>query len=258
MHRLVLAGLLVPAVAAAHVRITSPTPRSSDQLKERHCGATGSARAHVHTYKPGSPLHLVWDEYVVHPGWFRVAFQQSGDAFEVPPVSNGPTGAGVASNYPTEDLTGKTDPATGSLIIADRIPHGTSSLDVTLPDVECDTCTLQLIQMMTDKPPYSVAATSYDIYYACVDMVLSASATGEDDEGTSAGCTAGGGSAGLAALAGLGLLLRRRRGARAGRAGGSDRRASAGRVESPGAGRAISCRAARAAPPARRRSPGPA
>jgi len=126
-HRPAFAILLVPALAAAHVRITSPTPRSSDQLKKRHCGQTGSTRANVQIYRPGSPLHLVWDEYVIHPGWFRVSFQQNGDTFEIPPASNGPTGSGAASNYPTEDLTGKTDPGTGSLILADRIKHGTSA-----------------------------------------------------------------------------------------------------------------------------------
>jgi uncharacterized protein (TIGR03382 family) len=220
-----LAILLAPAAAAAHIRITSPTPRLSDQLKERHCGMAGSARANVQTYKPGSVLHLVWDEYVVHPGWFRVSFQQNGDTFEVPPASNGPSSSG-ASNYPTENLTGKTDPTTGSLIIADRIVHGTLSLDVTLPNVECNNCTLQLIQMMTDGSTYSIATTSNNIYFACVDLVLSASApipdaggggtgTGPDGgvgigTGTSGGCSASGGSSGLLVLAVFGLLRRRR------------------------------------------------
>jgi MYXO-CTERM domain-containing protein len=219
-----LAIVLAPAVAAAHVRITSPTPRSSDQLKERHCGMAGGTRANVQTYKPGSPLHLVWDEYIVHPGWFRVSFQQNGDTFEIPPVSTGPSSTGP-SNYPTENLTGKTDPATGSLIIADRITHGTLSLDITLPNVECSNCTLQLIQMMIDKPTYSIATTSDDIYFACVDLVLSAAApmpdagvngTGPDagDSGssgsTSGGCSASGGNDGILVLAALVLGWRRR------------------------------------------------
>jgi Synergist-CTERM protein sorting domain-containing protein len=209
-----LAIVLAPALAAAHVRITSPTPRSQDQLKQRHCGQTGSTRANIQMYKPGAPLHLVWDEYVVHPGWFRVSFQQNGDAFEIPPASNGVNGSGAVSNYPTEDLTGKTDSGTGSLIIADRIKHGTLSLDLTLPDVECDSCTLQLIQMMTDKPPYATDTTSDDIYFACVDLVLSASAPdhppGEDGTASSGGCSAAGGPSALLALAALGLVRRRR------------------------------------------------
>jgi uncharacterized protein (TIGR03382 family) len=218
MRRLVvaLAVLHAPAVASAHIRITSPTPRSADQLKQRHCGQTGGARANVQTYRPGAPLHLVWDEYVSHPGWFRISFQQNGDTFEIPPVSNGPVGSGAASNYPTENLTGKTDPATGSLIIADRIAHGTSSFDLTLPNVECSNCTLQLIQMMIDKPPYASDTTSDDIYFQCVDLVLSASApppdagTGDGTGGTSGGCSTSGGAPGLPLLAALGLVRRRR------------------------------------------------
>jgi uncharacterized protein (TIGR03382 family) len=220
--------VLAPAIASAHVRITSPTPRTTAQLKDRHCGLAGSTRANVQTYKPGATVHLVWDEYVAHPGWFRISFQQNGDVFEVPPPSNGPSSTG-ASNYPTENLTGKVDATTGSLIIADRIAHPALSMDVTLPNVECSNCTLQLTQMMIDKPPYSDDAASNDIYYACVDLVLTSSAPAPDagatapdggdvsgDAGTGGGhagggCSAshGGGSA-MLALAIVGLLRRRR------------------------------------------------
>jgi hypothetical protein len=41
---------------------------------------------------------------------------------------------------------------------------------VMLPDLECDNCTLQLIQVMYDKPPYEVGGN--DIYYQCADLVL--------------------------------------------------------------------------------------
>ncbi len=217
-----LGVLLAPAIAAAHIRITSPTPRSTTDLKERHCGMTGSARANVQTYRPGATLHLVWNEYIPHPGWFRISFQPSGDAFEIPPASSGKDGTGAAANYPTEDLTGKTDPATGSIILADRIQHPALSRDVQLPNMECNNCTLQLIQMMTDKPPYSTDTASNDIYFTCVDLVLSSTAplpgTGsgdaagaEDGDASSNGnCDAAGAgsSGGLLALAGL--VARRR------------------------------------------------
>jgi MYXO-CTERM domain-containing protein len=228
MRKLVALGVIcVPTIAAAHVRILSPTPRSSTNLKERHCGQTGSARANVSTLPPVSPLHLVWDEYINHPGWFRISFQQDGDTFEIPPASDGPTGSGAPSNYPTEDLTGMTDSGTGSLVIADRIVDGTLSLDFNLPNVECDNCTLQLIQLMTDKPPYTTDTASNDIYFACVDLVLTATApdaapaapdaapgqdAGNPAMGSSGGCSAsGGGPSGiLTALAMVGLLRRRR------------------------------------------------
>ncbi len=227
----IAAVLLAPGFVAAHVRITSPTQRS-DALKQRHCGATGSARANVQSMRPGSVMHLVWDEYIPHPGWYRISFQQNGDTFEIPPASNGPSATG-ASNFPTENLTGMRDSATGSLIIADRIQHPTLSMDVTLPNVECTNCSLQLIQMMTDRASYDadVNPASGAIYFACVDLVLSATAPdagppagpggGTPDAGAdggvvpggnvSGGCSATGGSPGILALAIAGLVLRRRR-----------------------------------------------
>lgn len=126
-----------------------------------------------------------------------------------------------------------TDPGgSGSVIIADRIPSGTTSRDITLPTTECTNCTLQLIQMMTDKPPYTTDALSNDIYFACVDLVISATAPivdagptpdggngGAADGGdvaneitSSCGCQGGGaGSAGLALAVAAALALPRRR-----------------------------------------------
>lgn len=214
-----LSVLLVPSIASAHIRITSPTPRSTTALKEKHCGQAGSKRANVQTMKPGATMHLVWDEYIAHPGWYRVAFQQNGDVFETPAASNGPSGSGGAANFPTENLTGRTDAATGSLILADRIQHPTVSLDVVLPNVECTSCTLQLIQVMTDSSSYDNGS----IYYACVDLVLSAGApeqppipTDPDPdpvpEADAGGCSAsGGGAAGGWAVALVGAVAWSRR-----------------------------------------------
>lgn len=225
---LVAALVLVPSVASAHISISSPRARTTEQ-KEQHCGQTTAtnARANVHTALSGSTLHLVWAETIQHPGYFRVSFNQNGDTFRIPAA-----GAGTGG-FPTEDLTGMMDPGTsGSLIIADRIPDGSLAFDVVLPDVECTNCTLQLIQLMTDKAPYTIAANSDDIYFQCVDLVLSRTApvvpdggttnpgtpdagTGEEPGVTSGGCSTGGNGAGGLALLGLGLAfgLRRRRAA---------------------------------------------
>ncbi|MBK9036914.1 MAG: hypothetical protein IPL61_37625 [Myxococcales bacterium] len=225
-------SLLVAGTAAAHVRIMSPTPRSSVDLKARHCGVTGSPRANVQTYRPGAVLHLVWNEYVPHPGWLRISFNANSDTFRIPPG----VAAGTPAGYPTENLTGMMDPGgSGSLIIEDRIPNGSATTrDITLPMTECTNCTLQLIQMMTDKPPYTIDELSNDIYFACVDLVISATDPlvdagpgdpdgganpGDPDGGTApaeltsgCGCQGSGGApAGLALVVGVGLMLPRRR-----------------------------------------------
>src|SRR5690606_41347459 len=52
------------------------------------------------------------------------------------------------------------------------------SLQLKLPDVECENCTLQIIQLMTEacKAPYEPSAEDADdIYYQCIDLRLQAS-----------------------------------------------------------------------------------
>ncbi len=221
-------SLFVASHVEAHVRITSPTPRTAVDLKDRHCGVTGSARANVQTYRPGAVVPLVLDEYIPHPGWMRVSWNPNGDTFRIPPGD----AAGVPAGYPTENLTGMPDPGgSGSIILADRIPTGTTTFNVTLPTTETTNGTIQVIQMMTDKAPYTIDVASNDIYFACVDVIISATApivdggpTGPDggasgnaDAGSgptevSGGCsTSSSGSAGLAVLLGLALVAPRRR-----------------------------------------------
>jgi hypothetical protein len=86
---------------------------------------------------------------------------------------------------------------------------------VTLPDLVCDNCTLQVIQVMYDKPPYTTPGN--DIYYQCADLVLRVGGAPPDagiepgaqsSTGCSVGVIDGGSSAGLNGL--LLLWLARR------------------------------------------------
>jgi hypothetical protein len=236
---LVLVGVMcVPAIAAAHIAMTYP-PRRTNEQKEEHCGLATAPRANVTTFLPGQTITVTWNEVIGHPGWYRISFQPDGDIFEIPPASDGPYGDGTpGGNFPTENLTGMTDPATGSMILLDRIAdnpgNGPYSQDITLPDIECTNCTLQLIQVMTSAHgPYNEPGGN-DIYFQCADMILSATlpdaapsqpdaAPGTPDggvgqdagnpaSGNGGGCcsVAGGPSGILTALAMVGLLRRRR------------------------------------------------
>lgn len=236
---LVVGALLVPSLASAHIHLTFPTSRTAlatgDQ-KEQHCGTVGYNRAadpsKISTFLPGQTITVTWDETIQHPGWFRIAFQPNGEVFGIPPASNGPTGGGAASNFPTANQEG-VDPANSSIVLADRIPDGTTSMSITLPNMECSNCTLQFIQVMTDKAPYTVDTLSDDIYFNCADLVLAANApdagpgatvdagvTGDAPAGgggtdaVEGGCAVRGGSSGGGAGVALGLALvgvRRRR-----------------------------------------------
>lgn len=213
---LIASSLLAPSIAFAHIAMKTPTPRT-DAQKDLHCGLTGSARANVTTLLPGATITVTWLETINHPGWYRISFQPDGAIFGIPPPSV------AAPNFPDVDQTGMTLPD-GSIVLADRIADGTLSSTITLPNMECANCTLQLIQLMTDKPPYTVPpAASDDIYFQCADITLSNSApppmndAGIGDGPGGGGGTANGGcstrgDAGIASLLTLaGLAIRSRR-----------------------------------------------
>jgi len=205
---------LFPAQARAHLSLTSPTSRyGPDVLKTGPCGKPGGERSeNVTYYEPGETIEVRWNEYVDHPGHYRIAFDDDGDDdFIDPPLDhfvNPPSMMGPYSND-TVLLDGITDMGPGQ-----RDYMAT----VTLPDVTCDNCTLQVIQVMTDKDPFTIPGD--DIYYQCADLVLRSGGTPPDagtnpgtdagtnrDAGTDTGAVTGGGcSAVPGAEAGLGMM----------------------------------------------------
>ncbi len=168
LRRVVLGTLGIPFVlalaassAGAHIALKSPTARTNDQvqLKVGPCGQTTNARTkNVTVFKPGETITVAWDETINHPGHYRISFDPNG------------------TNFPNPKSF--TDMDGGVNVLVDGIPDkgGTAPIPytqkVTLPNVECTSCTLQLIQVMTDKPPYDPGPTGNDIYYQCADLVL--------------------------------------------------------------------------------------
>ncbi len=232
MRSALLASVLLlgaSAPAFAHIHLTAPLARTDSQTgdqKEQHCGVANQVRnpARVTTYAPGATITVTWLETIQHPGWFRIAFQPNGQVFGIPPA----VGQG---GFPTANQEG-VDAANQSIVLKDRIPDGTLSATVTLPNMECANCTLQFIQVMTDKAPYTVDALSDDIYFNCADITLSNgpaapdagpgagpdAGAGSPDAGTGTGSvdggcstSGGGGLAGTALLVCLFALRRRRR-----------------------------------------------
>jgi MYXO-CTERM domain-containing protein len=227
---LVLLLLGVSGTAAAHIHITFPLGRTDsltgNDQKEQHCGAAVGRTARVTQFQPGQTITVTWAETIDHPGWYRIAFQPDGEVFGIPPASNGPNGLGGAANFPTLNQEGL-DPINNSIVLKDRIPDGTLSTDITFPNMECANCTLQFIQVMIDKQPYTEDLASDDVYFNCADITLSSAplppdaGPGDPDAGTGGnnnggdGEVSGGCSTSTPAypigLALLGLALARRR-----------------------------------------------
>jgi hypothetical protein len=184
---------LSPAEAHAHLDLVSPTSRyGPDVLKTGPCGITGGERMeeNVTYYEPGQTIEVRWDEYIDHPGHYRIAFDDDGDDDFVDPGAM----MELDSNH-TVLLDGITDKGPGERVYVAM---------VTLPNITCDNCTLQVIQVMYDKQPYTTPGN--DIYYQCADLVLRAGAGPPDpgidaDAGTNVGA---GGGTGTGAGAGTG------------------------------------------------------
>lgn len=211
-----LVVFLTPAVASAHISLTSPSVRTIDQ-KVGPCGATGSVRGtNVTVYAPGQMVEVRWTEPVNHPSHYRISFDAEGQDFTVP--------ADFMDFTKTEN------------VLADNIADGASPFTrmVQLPNIACENCTLQLTQMMYDKAPYG---DGNDLYFQCADIALRAGgapptpdpqdppgsdggidpAPVDDSANISGGCSAGGGGGALQAigfasvLGALGRRSRRRR-----------------------------------------------
>jgi hypothetical protein len=152
------------AVDDMHVCLVYPTPRvganctRSSPQKIGPCGQAG--RSNVTEFTPGQSITVRFNETVNHPSHFRIAFNPNGDAFP--------------------DPTSVDDKGGGPLILVDGITDEEAAeqqIQVTFPNVECDSCTLQLIQVMYDKGGNGFGGRTAeggndDMYYSCADVVL--------------------------------------------------------------------------------------
>jgi MYXO-CTERM domain-containing protein len=153
--------------ATAHINLDYPTSNTTDQKSPSPCGARGAGTPT--TLKPGETIVVKWTETISHPGHFRIAFDTDGTDDLKDPTS----------------FTDIKNPAVAP-ILADGLhqhPSGASNkkweASVTLPNVTCTKCTLQVIQVMTDKPPFGPGGGN-DFYYRCADIVLAGAASGGD------------------------------------------------------------------------------
>lgn len=167
-----IAALLWCGQSSAHLDLLQPVPReqgrfrvdqiTNTNLKEGPCGQRENGRTEkTNVFAPGETISLVWDEYVNHRSYYRVAFDLDGDD-DLPRFS----GPGVPQEgHDPRDLC----PVDDRVILAYELNDasgGQYTLDVTLPDVECDNCTLQVIQYMYGRE----RARPY--YFQCADLVL--------------------------------------------------------------------------------------
>jgi hypothetical protein len=185
------------------VDLLSPPPRQpgqagGTQLKLKPCGQTTNRRTtQVTTYAPGQKVEIKLKEYVDHPGYFAVAFDEDGDDSFIFPRPN------MDKVNPATDDPKTLFPVDGTRVLALRAdkdqncakePAQTCTMSITIPNVNCDNCTLQLTQFMYDK----VGNDSDDeYYYQCADIKIEGPlAPAGGAGGGGAGGSSGGGNGG--------------------------------------------------------------
>ncbi|WP_437729861.1 SCE4755 family polysaccharide monooxygenase-like protein [Sorangium sp. So ce1335] len=182
MRRVPLGSFVFAAVVSlagvshAHITLTSPAPRNGldGPQKTSPCGAPNDARGDdVTVFEPGETITVTWDETIDHPGHFRIMFDDDGDDFPEPAGESDLCEPGVDPGCLLDGIEDKRG--------------GSYSAQVTLPDIACDNCTLQLIQVMTDRRPAT-------LYYRCADLVLRSS--GGDPGATTSAASTGAGTGG--------------------------------------------------------------
>jgi MYXO-CTERM domain-containing protein len=196
----------VASLASAHVRLVSPTPRypsptgrdTGVDIKDGPCGRLNGTRTtdmnRITVFQPGQTIAVTFNETIQHTGWFRIAFDDNGQDAFVTPLSTAMVQMG-----PTFTLPVLADN------ITDNMNGGMRTVMVTLPNVQCENCTLQLIQVMDTGTMTSWAAD--DIYYTCADIAIRGSGGGGAGGmgGTPSGGAGGGGMpSGGAGLGGVG------------------------------------------------------
>jgi hypothetical protein len=198
--------MTLSAASFAHVDLSSPNPRSHGQtegnLKSGPCGQSTDGRtANVNVFAPGETITVTWNEYIDHPAYYRIAFDDDGDdGFvmrtdgQTDQAADDPEAMEAALNMDAEILAIVTE--------ENDTTSGTSTdirnVDVTLPNITCENCTLQLVQYMYNNPGQG--------YFQCADIALrGAESAGDAGAGPAGeGGSANAGSAGAAGAAGAG------------------------------------------------------
>lgn len=135
----ILVLTLLSSLSWGHARLVTPTPRNNDSgIKSGPCG--GLARSTNPTVlQGGQSLAISWQETVNHPGKFLFALSMANDNF-------------------TQNLASVTDNQNGG-----GLPHNFSTI-VSIPNINCETCSIQMIQSMEEN------ATAPTYYYSCADI----------------------------------------------------------------------------------------
>ena len=178
------AMLLAPAVAGAHFILVEPAAwlvqnQLGDPQKLGPCGGTsqnaGEPTNVITPVRGGDMLHIKIQETVFHPGHYRLALavKSRAELPADPETTTRDTDKGPRS------VSAKIDPNPKPPVLADGLFVHTEKpaagsfheTDIKLPNINCDKCTLQVIQWMGEHGHNPDGDYSY---HHCADFKITA------------------------------------------------------------------------------------
>jgi hypothetical protein len=170
---LVLGAALAPLTAQAHFRLLAPASwieenNLGDPQKAAPCGGTntdfGKPTYAVTDAKGGSLLHIKLQETVYHPGHYRVALAvNSPNELPTDPAAQTMTDDKGRVMSVSAAIMNPVSPP----VLADGLfQHSAKTTepfetDIRLPNINCKSCTLQVMQFMEQHPMNNPGQFSY-------------------------------------------------------------------------------------------------
>ncbi len=189
----VSAMLLVAGPASAHFILVAPDAWMEinplgDPQKAAPCGTSeitkGTPTGKITTMKGGDLLHIKIKETIYHPGYYRVALAVL-DHSELPADPVAETREGPKGPI---SVSAKIDPAPKAPVLADGLffhrerPAADTfwEADVKLPNINCEKCTVQVLQFMEEHGLNKEGEFSY---HHCADVKITANPALPIDKG---------------------------------------------------------------------------
>lgn len=176
-------ALAAPVAAPAHFILQQPKSwlvesPLGDPQKAGPCGGTtadpGTPTGAVTALTGGELLHIKVKETVYHPGFYRVALSVL-DRSELPADPEDTTRPGPRGPI---SVSGKVDPNPKPPVLLDglwehheRKPAQEWETDLRIPNINCEHCTIQVIQFMEE---HGVNTDGRFSYHHCADLKITA------------------------------------------------------------------------------------
>jgi len=179
-----LSALALAGPASAHFILVAPVAWVEvnvlgDPQKAAPCGTSdmtqGTPTGKVTAITGGDMLHIKIRETIYHPGYYRVALSVL-DRSELPPDPEATTRESPRGPL---SVSGKIDPRPRPPVLADGLfehrerpaPGSHFETDIRLPNINCEKCTLQVLQFMEE---HGLNREGDFSYHHCADLKITA------------------------------------------------------------------------------------